>query len=78
MITCPVKCENTTYTFLNFDITTVGVWERISDFTQHFMIDVIAHPSILGFKVTHVSKRGPKKQRLMIISSDSRVFFNHN
>ena len=47
-----------TYPFLNFNSCTVEIWEWISDFISHFIIDVI-WLSMLGLKLNHVSKRAP-------------------
>ena len=50
-----------TYPFLNFNGTTIEVYEWISNFIPHFIVDVI-HLSMLGLKLNHVSKRGPRPQ----------------
>ena len=36
--------DEMTYPFPNFNGCTVEVWEWISDFTQHFVKDVITYP----------------------------------
>ena len=41
MITCPVKCDDITYQFLNFNGCTIEIWEYISNFIQLFITDVI-------------------------------------
>ena len=46
-----------TYPFPNFNRWSVEVWEWISNFIAHFIINVIIHP-ILGLKWFHVSKWG--------------------
>ena len=33
-----------TYLFLNLNISTVEVWEYISDFIPHFIMDVVTYP----------------------------------
>ena len=41
----PRKMSNEiTYAFPNFNGATVEVWEWISDFIPHFMMDAINHP----------------------------------
>ena len=37
-------CDEVTYSFPNFNSCTVEVWEWISNFTPHFMMDVITYP----------------------------------
>ena len=46
--------DEITHPFPNFNGGTVDVWERISHFTQRWVMDVI----VLGLKLIHVSKRG--------------------
>ena len=36
--------DEITYPFLNFNGCTVEVYEKISNFTPHFIIDVITYP----------------------------------
>ena len=43
VITCLVKCDEITYPFPNFNGCTVEVWEWISNFITHFMMDVITY-----------------------------------
>ena len=53
------------YAFPNFNSCTVAVWEWIINFIPHFILDVITYPiSMLGFKLNHVSKRGPRWHNL--------------
>ena len=54
----------TTYPFPNFNGATVEAWEWINNFISHFTIDVynyLSCLSIAGFKLIHVSKRGPSR-----------------
>ena len=37
-------CDEVTYSFPNFNSCIVDVWECISNFTPHFMMDVITYP----------------------------------
>ena len=46
------------YPFLNFNSETVEVWEWISTFISHIIMDVITK-SMLQLKLNHVSKRVP-------------------
>ena len=74
-----------TYPSPNFSGATVEVWERIGNFTPHFIMDV--DPCMLGLKLIRVSKRDNKKQnspyptwtkcleaRLCFVQSDSNGF----
>ena len=44
--------DDITYPFPNFNGCAVDVWERISNFIPHFIIDMI----MLGLKLNHVRK----------------------
>ena len=44
-----------TYPFPNFNGVAVEVWERINNFTPHFIMDIIDYP---WHELNHVSKRG--------------------
>ena len=48
--------DEITHLFPNFNGTAFEVWECISTFILHVIVDVIT----LGLQLTHVSKRGPK------------------
>ena len=48
--------DEITYPFLNFNGGTVEVYEWISNFIPHIIMDVITY--MLGLKLNHVSKRG--------------------
>ena len=54
--------DEITYSFLNFNGCTVEVSEWISNFTPHFIDDVITYP----LKLNHVSKRGHGKLNIYI------------
>ena len=51
--------DRITYPFLNFNGCTVEVYEWISNFIPHFGCNYL---SMLGLKLIHVSKRGPRSQ----------------
>ena len=51
--------DEITYPFLNFNGTTVEVYEWISNFVLHIRMGAITL-SMLGLKLNHVSKRGPR------------------
>ena len=34
-------CDEITFQFPNFNLDTTGVWERISSFISHFVMDVV-------------------------------------
>ena len=51
--------DEITYAFPNFNSATVEVWEWISNFIPHFIMDVISYLFMLGLKLIHYSKRGP-------------------
>ena len=38
------ELDEITYLFQNFSGTTVEVWEWISDFMPHFIMDVVTYP----------------------------------
>ena len=42
----------------NFNGCTVDIWERISNFNPHFIMDGFYYVSMLGVMLNHVSKRG--------------------
>ena len=48
--------DEITYLFPNFNDSTVEVWEWISNFIPHYIMDVIAYP---WWDLKHVDKRGP-------------------
>ena len=50
--------DELTYQFPKFNGCTVKVWEWISNFIPHFVMDAICLP-VLGLKLNHVSKRDP-------------------
>ena len=51
--------DEITYPFLNFNDCTVEVYEWISNFVPHF-IYVCNYLTMLGLKLNHVSKSGPR------------------
>ena len=56
-ITCPAKCE-WNYPFPNFHGATVQVWEWISNFIPHFIMNVITYPCLIQISPCyHVSKK---------------------
>ena len=57
-----------TYTFPNLNSYTVEVWEWISNFTPHFM-NRCNYLSMRGLKLNNVSKRGPGRSRLTMLTS---------
>ena len=48
------------YSFPNFNDRTVEVWERIRNFIPPFKVDGCNYSSMLGFKLIHVCKKGPR------------------
>ena len=59
----PLKMwDETTYLFPNFSGTTVEVWQAISNFISHFIMDVIIYPC-WGLSKNGVSKWGPRQRR---------------
>ena len=59
--------DEITYPFPNFNYATVEVWEWISNFAQRFMMD--SYFSMLGLKLTHVSKRGHWSSAAMLLDT---------
>ena len=51
----PKVWDGIIYPFPNFNGTTVEVWEWISNFIPHFIMDIIAYPC-WDLKLNHVSK----------------------
>ena len=56
--------DETTYSFSNFHGCTVEVWGLISNFTPHFMINVIAYPRC-DLSETKLVKGDPERKRCM-------------
>ena len=50
------------YLFTKFSGCIVDVWEWMSNFIPHFLMDII---TMLGLKLNHVSKKGPGIMHLM-------------
>ena len=49
-------CDEITHPFPNFNGTAIEVWEWISNFITHYIMDVITYPW-MGLQLIHVSKR---------------------
>ena len=47
-----------TYPFPNFNGATVEVWEYISNFIPHYMMDIATYPCWEIIKLNHDSERG--------------------
>ena len=48
-----------TYPFLNFNCVSIEIYDWISNFVPHLIINIATNPS-MGSKLNHIGKRGPR------------------